>query len=446
VRVGHVVPCDWPGAGPQRLAEVIEARRLPSGREEYYMHYLGQDRRLDRWVTPDAFDAARAVDKQDHLRAAARGGSLFDGAAGGAAATAAKSSLSSTSSSSSSSSSASNLPLASSSASSSGPASSAAGTADGTRKVTRTHKRRQDAQHNRPSELSATHAAREEEHRASTRVKNVNTVHLGRFEMDTWYFSPYPEEFSAQDLYICEHCLKYVKKPSTLDRHMLKCTLRCPPGNEVYRSGTLSLFEVDGRNAKMYAQNLCLLAKLFLDHKTLFFDVEPFLFYVLCEATARGMTLVGYFSKEKRGANLLACILTLPPFQRRGYGKMLIALAYGIARRESRVGSPERPLSDLGLVSFRSYWTAAILDVLRHRDSVSLSIRDIEARTGIASDDIVGTLQSLGLVRYHKGQYVIHVTPRLIDEHVGKSTRGPVVIDEAALHYVPHPAMNMGRS
>ena len=33
----------------------------------------------------------------------------------------------------------------------------------------------------------------------------------------------------------------------------------------------------------MYCQNLCLLAKLFLDHKTLYFDVEPFLFYVLTE-------------------------------------------------------------------------------------------------------------------------------------------------------------------
>lgn len=32
---------------------------------------------------------------------------------------------------------------------------------------------------------------------------------------------------------------------------------------------------------QIYCQNLCLLAKLFLDHKTLYYDVEPFLFYVL---------------------------------------------------------------------------------------------------------------------------------------------------------------------
>ena len=51
---------------------------------------------------------------------------------------------------------------------------------------------------------------------------------------------------------------------------------------------TLNIFcfvQVDGLNYKLYCQNLCLLAKLFLDHKTLYFDVEPFIFYILCEVT-----------------------------------------------------------------------------------------------------------------------------------------------------------------
>jgi hypothetical protein len=30
------------------------------------------------------------------------------------------------------------------------------------------------------------------------------------------------------------------------------------------------------------------IAKLFLDHKTLYYDVDPFLFYVLCEVDERG--------------------------------------------------------------------------------------------------------------------------------------------------------------
>lgn len=76
-----------------------------------------------------------------------------------------------------------------------------------------------------------------------------------------------------------------------------KCDLLRPPANEIYRKDDLSVFEVDGNASKIYCQNLCLLAKLFLDHKTLYYDVEPFLFYVLTLNDEYGSHLVGYFSK-----------------------------------------------------------------------------------------------------------------------------------------------------
>ena len=59
------------------------------------------------------------------------------------------------------------------------------------------------------------------------------------------------------------------------------------------------------------------------------FDVDPFLFYVLTEVDEETghHNVVGYFSKEKHSAEEynLACILTLPPYQRRGDGSLLIA-------------------------------------------------------------------------------------------------------------------------
>lgn len=76
-----------------------------------------------------------------------------------------------------------------------------------------------------------------------------------------------------------------------------KCKLRHPPADEIYRHDNLSVFEVDGHISKLYCQNLCLLAKLFLDHKTLYYDVEPFLFYVLTLNDEYGCHVVGYFSK-----------------------------------------------------------------------------------------------------------------------------------------------------
>ena len=174
----------------------------------------------------------------------------------------------------------------------------------------------------------ASRDALEKEHEEITKVKNINIIEFGKYEVDTWYFSPYPEEFSkCNKLYLCEFCLKYMKKKKTLLRHKAKCDLRHPPGNEIYRSGNLSMFEVDGKKNKIYCQNLCLLAKLFLDHKTLYYDVEPFLFYILTDCDSRGCHLIGYFSKEKNSPDdyNLACILTLPPYQRQGFGNFLIA-------------------------------------------------------------------------------------------------------------------------
>ena len=48
----------------------------------------------------------------------------------------------------------------------------------------------------------------------------------------------------------------------------------------------------DKRPSQVYCQNLCLLSKLFLDHKTLYYDVDPFLFYVMCERDAAGYHMV----------------------------------------------------------------------------------------------------------------------------------------------------------
>ncbi|MGH0166316.1 UNVERIFIED_CONTAM: hypothetical protein FKN15_078094 [Acipenser sinensis] len=78
-----------------------------------------------------------------------------------------------------------------------------------------------------------------------------------------------------------------------------RCQWRQPPGKEIYRKSNISVYEVDGRDHKIYCQNLCLLAKLFLDHKTLYFDVEPFVFYILTEVDRQGAHIVGYFSKTR---------------------------------------------------------------------------------------------------------------------------------------------------
>lgn len=330
----------------------------------------------------------------------------------------------------------------------------------------------------------------EREHHEITKVKNIEKIFMGGAEVDCWYYSPYPDDYQPSPmLYVCEYCLKYMRKRKTFVKHKATCPCRTPPGREIYRELGLSVFEIDGKEHKVYCQNLCLLAKLFLDHKTLYYDVDPFYFYIICHVDDSGAHIVGYFSKEKVSAEgyNLACILTFPQHQQHGYGKFIISLSYELTKREEKVGSPEKPLSDLGKVSYRSYWTYILLHLLakynpqagannassgggtsetnttttnkkpnkfkttrggaiaaastvttsaaaaaagsatnnRRATTVSsnLTIKDISTTTGMKQEDIISTLQYLDMIRSWKGQHVVYVQQDTIDEYLKKQTK-----------------------
>ncbi|KAL4238044.1 3-ketoacyl-CoA thiolase 5 [Mactra antiquata] len=281
---------------------------------------------------------------------------------------------------------------------------------------------------------------------AVTRMKNIELIELGKYRIKPWYFSPYPQELTNLTMvYICEYCLKYVKSSKCLERHLSKCVLRHPPGNEIYRKTNISIFEIDGRKNKIYAQNLCLLAKLFLDHKTLYYDTDPFLFYVCCEMDAKGYHIVGYFSKEKESSEdyNVACILTLPPYQKKGFGKLLIEFSYELSKVEGKTGSPEKPLSDLGLLSYRSYWSQTITEILLNlkpeegNDKPVITINDISELTSIKKEDVISTLQHLNLINYYKGQYIIVLSKDLLTSHFKSMSKRKVRIDPKSLHWQP---------
>ncbi|OTF83928.1 hypothetical protein BLA29_010963, partial [Euroglyphus maynei] len=142
--------------------------------------------------------------------------------------------------------------------------------------------------------------------------------------------------------------------------------------------------------------------------------------------------------KESAEGNNLACILTLPPFQRKGYGRFLIAFSYELSKIEMVLGSPEKPLSDLGKLSYRSYWSWVLLEILRDFKT-NITIRDLSHMTSITSTDIITTLQTLNLVKYWKGQHVICVTPKLVEEHLkSEQFKKPRLnVDVSALRWRP---------
>ncbi|KAJ3214306.1 Histone acetyltransferase [Dinochytrium kinnereticum] len=268
-----------------------------------------------------------------------------------------------------------------------------------------------------------------------SRVKNINKIIMGKSEVETWYFSPYSEDFQQYDyIHICEFCLEPYASAKSFERHRMKCTIRHPPGNEIYRKDHISFFEIDGRKQRRYCRNLCMLSKLFLDHKTLYYDVDPFLFYIMTKTDDIGMHVVGYFSKEKQSSEdyNVACILTLPQHQRMGYGKLLIAFSYELSKIEKKTGSPEKPLSDLGLLSYRSFWADTILEKL-YKYKGEITIAELSEETSITADDIMHTLQTLDLLKYYRGQFIICLSQKNLEQVERTAKKSKITIDPVSL-------------
>uniref|UniRef100_G3TCI2 Histone acetyltransferase n=1 Tax=Loxodonta africana TaxID=9785 RepID=G3TCI2_LOXAF len=401
VEIGETYLCRRPDS-TWHSAEVIQSRvNDQEGREEFYVHYVGFNRRLDEWVDKNRLALTKTVKDAVQKNSEKYLSELAE---------------------------------------------------QPERKITRNQKRKHDEINHVQktyAEMDPTTAALEKEHEAITKVKYVDKIHIGNYEIDAWYFSPFPEDYGKQPkLWLCEYCLKYMKYEKSYRFHLGQCQWRQPPGKEIYRKSNISVYEVDGKDHKIYCQNLCLLAKLFLDHKTLYFDVEPFVFYILTEVDRQGAHIVGYFSKEKESpdGNNVACILTLPPYQRRegpgpqpstGHPVHLGPCEGGILGPSEREGLPR-----IGQDSDFSPSSAFLLsepDPTRELSLASAVIPFCSQMTSITQNDIISTLQSLNMVKYWKGQHVICVTPKLVEEHLKSAQykKPPITVDSVCLKWAP---------
>ena len=165
LEVSTRVMCRWRD-GDFQAARVVERRKVevaarpqkagaaagPSGEWEYYVHYENCNRRMDSWVTAAMMDLGSVEYDQAAAERDAAGASR-----------------------------------------------------------TRQQRRRDEPP---PAHGGNVHAEEEHpefdphrlrEHEEFTKVRNILSIELGRHEMDTWYFSPFPPEFKdCSKLFFCE--------------------------------------------------------------------------------------------------------------------------------------------------------------------------------------------------------------------------------------------------
>ncbi|KAJ4387742.1 SAS complex subunit [Gnomoniopsis smithogilvyi] len=347
--------------------------------------------------------------------------------------------------------------------------------------------------------------------------RNIDKVVFGNVCFSTWYHSPYDggnkeealanpnrktKEERLDRLYVCPCCFKYSKELVPWWQHVHQCERRgYVPGRKIYThpqgqarsiptngaapttavtkgagrkrkasdatpyafeeeaeyQGEWSIWEVDGEEDGLFCQNLSLFAKLFLDNKSVFFDVVGFKYFLLVHTTPRPPSeddttlppkrqVVGFFSKEKLSwdNNNLACILVFPPWQRKGLGALLMGVSYEISRREGMLGGPEKPISDLGKKGYKRFWAGEVASWLLGLDTsgddeVLVDVEECSKATWIVPEDCLMVLREMGMVEEAEAgppkKKRATVTPAEATEEAGDATVQEDV--EAEVQIVP---------
>lgn len=276
-------------------------------------------------------------------------------------------------------------------------------------------------------------------------TRNIREVAFGQFTFDTWYGNgayfagarsgqlgtesatmprkrdglPSTTGFWLETLYVCDFCFKYTSDKAKMGLHLSTCSLNrpFPPiGTLVYADtrGKRLIKKVRGFRNELFCQNLSLFGKLFLDDKSVYYNVEAYDFYVLygvsgehekqnlmnADVTYRPM---GFFSKEVTAwepDNNLACICIFPPYQRLHLGLLLIEFLYAAAEASGQLPlGPEFPLSPYGKQLYLRYWGKRIaFELMNSFTDEFVTLGQLAVLTGFRREDILFALEHMGIL------------------------------------------------
>lgn len=133
--------------------------------------------------------------------------------------------------------------------------------------------------------------------------------------------------------------------------------------------------------------------------------------------------------------------------------RFYLIAGYLLSKEEGQPGTPEKPLSDLGRVSYHAYWKSVILEYLYDHKDKPFTFEDIAHTTGMHMNDIAITFQLLGFVRYLPSNDTMKlglcIDWNKVNNHMTKvKSRPRLEIDPECLRWTPllAPTVNPFRS
>lgn len=277
--------------------------------------------------------------------------------------------------------------------------------------------------------------------------RNIDRVTFGDYTFNAWYgngayflnhgdselgiskttvsrkrsTSSLPGQYWLDNLYVCQFCFKYTSDQKCFTAHRVLCshdTAYPKVGQLVYADMKASILikRIQGYKNELFCQNMALFSKLFLDDKSVYYNVDAFDFYVLYGQDTtkpeeygtpfrRRFEPMGFFSKEVNSwdkDNNLACICVFPPYQRLHLGSLLIEFSFALASvtpGQARLG-PELPLSPFGKVAYLNYWSKRLVFCLLNsfKELSEVLLKDLANETGFRKDDILFALEHMGVL------------------------------------------------
>lgn len=216
----------------------------------------------------------------------------------------------------------------------------------------------------------------------------VATVNYGSHSLVPSFASPML--CIDETLNICSKCLTVVPDLKSLGSHYAECSAlsEYDPIYEEAGSAKIARLGSDGKKRR-----LSLLGLMFIRHKTVYFDVSEYDFFIIYNEE-----IMGYFSRPRGGNYSLCCLMVFPCFMRLGLGSLLIDFSYlrwstqPEMERENESGydkpAPERPFSKKAIFCFRKYW--------KYRVIGARSIREVAERYNLPVNDVILGLELNG--------------------------------------------------
>lgn len=258
--------------------------------------------------------------------------------------------------------------------------------------------------------------------------RNIERIRLGKYEFNTWFgnsaiFFPNAPDMLAYRivqkkvrisgskrkleeygllkkpwlklLHVCPYCFKYTENEKEMRQHSQGCPLKTHlVGKVMYCDGEITVRKVKGSKHRLFCQCLCILAKFFLDNKSVFYNLEHYDFYVVYKLLDGINTPMGFFSKELLSweGNNLSCIMVIPCYQKKHLGTKLIDFSYRLSQFEQVISGPERPFSSLGRITYLKYWSGRLclhflygrLSTYRH-----VTLKFVSRQTGFRLEDVL---------------------------------------------------------